>query len=283
MSKATEQRVKQNLKFISKELRIPFNVLLDTLFLERFLTRISKSSHKENLIFKGGMCLAQLIDLRRETKDIDFLLTGKRIDKNKIQSILSEISSIDVGDDFVFSLPQISELSIEHKKYPGYRVKMHGKLGQIINKVSIDIGTGDVVRPRLLFVELMKSKKPLFEENIDLQSYPPEYIFSEKLEAILYLGELNSRMKDFYDCYQLLQEQTIDDIILKKAVNETFINRETKLERIPEDITVFKSRWAAFLRKNKIKSLELSEIVKELNNKIDKVLNNGSSNLMVEG
>ena len=55
MSKATEQRIKQKLKNISKESKIPFNSLLDTLFLERFLVRIGKSQYADKLIFKGGI------------------------------------------------------------------------------------------------------------------------------------------------------------------------------------------------------------------------------------
>ena len=76
MSKATEQSVKHKLKNISKALKIPFNPLLDTLFLERFLVRIEKSAYSDKLVFKGGMCLAQFLNLGRETKDIDFLLTS---------------------------------------------------------------------------------------------------------------------------------------------------------------------------------------------------------------
>lgn len=193
MSKATEQSIKQKLKNISKELNTPFNLLLDTLFLERFLVRIGNSSYSEKLIFKGGMCLSQFIELGRETRDIDFLLTQVKGNIESIKSMIEEIASIDAGDNFLFSQAEVGELSIEHKKYPGYRISIQGQLGQIKNKVSIDIGVGDIVRPRALEVELMKSKEPLFEKSINLKSYPPEYIFSEKIEAILHLGEANSR------------------------------------------------------------------------------------------
>ena len=41
MSHATEQRVKQKLKDLEKQNQIPFNRLLDTLFLERFRKRLT--------------------------------------------------------------------------------------------------------------------------------------------------------------------------------------------------------------------------------------------------
>lgn len=70
--KGTLQKVKAKLKKISKDEGIIFNNLLETLFLERVLARISKSKYREKLIFKGGMCLSQIINLKRGTKDMIF-------------------------------------------------------------------------------------------------------------------------------------------------------------------------------------------------------------------
>ena len=52
MSKSTEQSIKHKLKDISKRLNIPFNTLLEMLFLERFLVRVMKSSYADKLILK---------------------------------------------------------------------------------------------------------------------------------------------------------------------------------------------------------------------------------------
>lgn len=266
MSKATEQRVKQKLKTISKDSKVPFNSLLDTLFLERFLVRISKSQYADKLIFKGGMCLAQIIKLGRETKDIDFLLTTVKANLQSTKKIMKEIAAIKINDNFVFTHVSVEELSIEHKKYPGYRVSIQGSLGQIKNKITIDIGIGDVVRPKALDVELINSNGPLFEETISLIAYPPEYIFSEKLEAILYLGDINSRMKDFYDCYRMIEVGVLDKKQLKQAIEETLKNRQTTLNQIPTPSKAMNTKWQAFIKKNKIDSLDLSTVVLQINN-----------------
>lgn len=265
MSKSTEQSIKQKLKNISKESRVPFNSLLDTLFLERFLVRIGNSKYSDKLIFKGGMCLAQIIELGRETRDIDFLLTQIKGSIGRVKSLIEEVATVEVGDDFEFSNIDIGELSIEHKKYPGYRVSVLGTLGQIKNKVSIDIGVGDVVHPHSLEVELMSAKGPLFEETINLQAYLPEYIFSEKLEAILHLGESNSHMKDFYDCYRLIQEGVLDKRLLKKAIAETLENRETEFSLIPGPTEDFNIKWKAFLKKNRLTDIDLSDVITIVN------------------
>lgn len=265
MSKRVEQSIKQKLKNLSKSLNLPFNALLDALFLERFLVRVGKSGYIENLTFKGGRCLAQFIELGRVTKDLDFLLSGIKGTIDGVKGIVEEIASIDVGDNFDFSLEEVHELPIEHKKYPGFRVSVQGRLGKINNKVSVDIGVGDVVRPKFMKVELLRSKEPLFEEGISLNLYPPEYIFSEKIEAILYRGELNSRMKDFYDCYRLVQSKVFDELKAQKALVDTMKNRGTKLTLISGATDVFTVQWKSFLRKNKMADLDLKDVVSTIN------------------
>ena len=268
MSKATEQSVKHKLKDISKTLRIPFNSLLETLFLERFLVRIGKSTYANKLIFKGGMCLAQFLNLGRKTKDIDFLFIQIKSNLETIKKIMEEIASIDAGDDFIFSKVEVSLLPFEHKKHSSYRVSIQGQLGQIKNKVSIDIGAGDIVDFKSLEINLMQTKKPLFEKSIRLNSYTPEYIFSEKLEAILQLGKTNSRMKDFYDCYCLIEENILDKSLLKTAIHKTMKNRNTQLKAIPKPTEQLKIRWESFLKRNKISDLKLSVVISKINEMI---------------
>ena len=54
-----------------------------------------------------------------------------------------------------------------------------------------------------------------------------ETVFAEKLEAMIQLGELNSRMKDFYDVWQLMKS-SFEGRILLEAVNRTLANRGTQ-------------------------------------------------------
>ncbi len=267
MNRSLEQRVKQKLHDIEKVKGIPFNRLLETLFLERILVRIGKSKHADTLIFKGGMCLAQFFDLKRATKDIDFLLKNLKANEETIKKIFNDIAALDVGDGISFGGVKIEQLSIEHKKYPGYRISMRGTLGQIRNDVDIDIGVGDVVKPKRLEIGLLSSKEPLFEESIELQAYPPEYIFSEKFEAILHLGDINGRMKDYYDCYRMIIEDVLNVKKLHEALKETLSTRGTELELIPEyfigPLTV---RWNSFVKKEKLEALRLESVVQTINN-----------------
>jgi hypothetical protein len=91
-----------------------------------------------------------------------------------------------------------------------------------------------------------------------LQCYNMETSFAEKLEAIVRLGQANSRMKDFLDLARFIRCDQMDLTILQDAVHATFSRRRTTLpDKIPIALTeafwqdgLVRSRWAAFARKN---------------------------------
>jgi len=268
--KRFEQKIKSKIKDINKKTGIPINQLLNTLVLERFLVRVSLSQYKEKLIFKGGLCLARLLPLNRETKDIDFLMREIQTNKESIKKVFEEISETSLNDGFKFSKVDVKELLGDHKKYPGYRVSITATCGQINHKIGIDIGLGDIVIPRLLEVELMRDEEPIFEDSIELTSYSTEYIFSEKLETIIFLGEASSRMKDFYDTYALVEAGKLNIERLKIAIKETFENRNTNYNLIPitpDYIDALAPSWIAFLKKNILikNKLELKEVILVIN------------------
>lgn len=66
----------------------------------------------------------------------------------------------------------------------------------------------------------------------------------------------NSRMKDFFDCYQLLTKRELDDDILYDAIKATFDNRglvyNPDLKLFTEDFINDSNRrfqWELFLKK----------------------------------
>ena len=73
---------------------------------------------------------------------------------------------------------------------------------------------------------------------------------------MLKLGELNSRMKYFYDIWNIIQHEEIDGTELQKACVATFEQRETPFnlearffsEKFPEALGK-EDQWTAFVRK----------------------------------
>jgi len=57
----------------------------------------------------------------------------------------------------------------------------------------------------------------------------PETVVAEKAEAMVHLGNLNSRMKDFYDIWRLSQQFEFNNSVLGEAIRQTFDNRGTEV------------------------------------------------------
>ncbi len=95
----------------------------------------------------------------------------------------------------------------------------------------------------------------LADEPVPLLAYPIESSIAEKLQAMVVLGNANSRMKDFYDVWICSQHLDFDDGTLTRAVDATFRNRGTSVpaEEVEAFTTAFidghRVQWNAFVRK----------------------------------
>ena len=55
--------------------------------------------------------------------------------------------------------------------------------------------------------------------------YPKEAVVAEKLEELVKLGIVNTRMKDFYDLWKLSRDFDFDGALLCNAIKATFKRR----------------------------------------------------------
>ena len=60
-------------------------------------------------------------------------------------------------------------------------------------------------------------------------AYPREAVVAEKLEALVVLGDRNSRIKDFFDLHHLACHFEFDRQTLVEAVRRTFARRKTPI------------------------------------------------------
>lgn len=120
--------------------------------------------------------------------------------------------------------------------------------------MSIDIGFGDIVHPIPKTIPLMQSMKgPLFEKTIQLNCYPKEFIFAEKLETIVFRGAANSRMKDFHDVISLISHSITHPMEnLESIMEAVFSHRKTPyvlpLKYAQKEIERLQMFWRAYLR-----------------------------------
>jgi hypothetical protein len=144
-------------------------------------------------------------------------------------------------------------LIIEDAVYEGIRVFVRGNLGKSRVRLQLDVGFGDVVFPSELDV---KYPAILDFPAPTLKGYTQESMIAEKFQAMIKLGGLNSRMKDFYDIWLLSKRFDFKGHVLAEAISKTFKIRRTE---IPAQPSVFKKsfsedqtrerQWRAFLRK----------------------------------
>lgn len=251
-----EDALKERIRSIAKDKNKTFQEVWKQLLLERFLSRISDSDHQNKFIFKGGLLLAQYLEIGRETMDIDFLMTKIKNEAEVIQNAITEIISNErIKDGFTFTFESIEKLSQPHMDYTGFRINLHGQFEKMTDRIQLDLGFGDSVSPdEELFKPFLYKGKPIFEGEITLMVYPIETIFSEKLETIISKGSINSRMKDYHDVILIMRERDLLDIEkLKVSVRETFKNRGTALtlpiEFDKDGVASLQKQWNSHLKK----------------------------------
>ena len=253
--------VRTRLLTVSKESGIPYMTILVRYLQERLLYRVSQSEFKENFYLKGGALLyAFHQEKARPTKDIDFLGTHISNDRDYIKAVFAKIAEVPCDEDGVkFVADSIEVIDItQEKKYHGARLTMTAHLDTVRQQISMDIGFGDVVTPGPQDLTY-----PLLLENIpavSLLAYSLETVVAEKFEAMISLSVNNSRMKDFYDLYRILDDGKLETDVLEEAIKNTFSNRRTVyVENHPMFNEEFYSdsnrtaRWNGFLKSIKSK------------------------------
>ena len=204
----------------------------------------------------------------RVTKDIDFLVRNLSNDLSTIETVMAKICD----EQFKASLITLTVLSSERiaieKKYPGVRIKLMGRIGNVRVPFSVDVGIDDVVFP-LPKKRKITTRLPDFVSP-EIYTYSLESAVAEKLDAILQRMETTSRMKDFYDIYYLSKVFDFDGETLSKAIQATLSHRKRVLnpEAFDEILEfgknpVMTNRWKAF-EPAQNPTLDFNEVLKEI-------------------
>ena len=257
MKSAIEQSIKEKIKALAKEREVTFAELWRNLILERFLTRLARSSYNEKFVLKGGTLLAKYIHLGRETQDLDFFLRKIPNTEHSLRIISQAICAIDVSNSFAFKVTKIKILDHSQLAYTGAEITLQASFGATKTVMRMDLGFGDRVKPIEYPIDLTAtSKGPLFESRISLHCYPKEFIFAEKLETIVFRGGGNTRMKDFHDLYSLISLAAFDNYFAKKAIQLVFHHRKTPLNKLPvafskDALETLEKNWMSYRGKIK--------------------------------
>jgi len=219
-------QLKSLIRNVAKDKKISAHIVLQNYMLERLLERIAISKYKSNFILKGGFLIASMIGIdTRSTMDMDMTVKSIFLNKQLIKNVFKEICEIKLEDNIGFELINISEIR-ENDKYNGYRIHLKANYSPLSVPLKIDVTTGDKITPK----EITYNFKLIFENrSISILSYNLETIIAEKLETIISRGNLNTRIRDYYDIYILykLKFDSINYYVLQKAFYETINKRNT--------------------------------------------------------
>jgi hypothetical protein len=253
--------VRQRLLNKARESGRPFNELLQYFAMERLLYRLSRSAHADSFVLKGAlMFTAWQAPVTRPTKDIDLLgITDNSVDA--IVAIARDICLQEVeADGLVFEPDSVrGERIVENADYGGVRVRFRGTLGTARVTMQLDIGFGDVIVPK---PEMADYPTILDLPMPHLRGYSRESAIAEKFEAMVKLGVLNSRIKDFFDIWLLSRQFDFAGETLALAIERTFATRGTTISGDPIALTerfaaaaTRQTQWQGFVRKNRLQDV----------------------------
>ena len=268
--------IRARLLNLAKKERIDFQLIIIRFLHERLLYRISVSDYSQQLILKGGAFIYAVQGIKsRPTIDVDLLGTQISNDIETLCEVFMQICTIESEDEVAFNPKSVvGELITQQDKYNGVRLYIDATFHTVKQRIQIDVGFGDIVIPVAQELEY-----PILLDEMQIpviQAYSTETVIAEKFQAMIELSVANSRMKDFYDVYNLLTDNKFDNETLEEAIKVTFVNRGTSYT---ENHALFtaefgtnpqrKKSWTVFLNKiNRDKELEFEDVMRLISEKL---------------
>lgn len=265
----TSKQLKDKVRNISKGNNNIAKVLIRNFIMERFLERVSVSDYRNHFILKGGMLVASILGIdMRATMDIDTTVKSLPVNMDDAQRIVSEICAISLEDSVTFRITSVSDIMTDFE-YPGVRMTLEAVLERMRQVIKIDISTDDVITPSAVEYEY----KLMFEDRtIPLLAYNVETLLAEKIQTIFARGIANTRLRDFYDVYEVMKlcAARVDNVILLQAFSATCEKRETVFskEEMLETLTMIEKdagmagMWDQFRKRNYfVGDLEWKEVL----------------------
>ena len=207
---------------------------------------------------------------------MDTMVKGIDVKSNKLMKIMTEIMNIDGFDGINFEITRLNDIRIQDR-YGEIRLALLGVKEELRVNLKIDITTKDPIIPR----EINFKYKSMFDNSyIDIMAFSKESIIAEKFETLLEDTESDTRAKDFYDLYMLMNDK-IDYDNLRKAIISTLKRREREylLDEILERFEIIKNsnilerNWKNYQRGHIYsKGIDYKDIIMKINIIVDIVV-----------
>jgi predicted nucleotidyltransferase component of viral defense system len=264
--------IRQRLLNMAHEQNVEFGLLLTSYVIERLLYRLASSAHSERFVLKGAMLLQVWGgEIYRPTRDLDLLAFGSP-ELAEMTDVFRDICQVECPADGLHFLEDTirAEEIRENQSYDGIRVRIEVQLAGAKIPVRIDVGFGDVVIPDPTisrFPTILEMPVP------HLRMYSMESVIAEKFEAMVSIGAVNSRMKDYLDIYMFASNRSFDGRVISDAIKSTFERRGTPFPRgVPDALTEEfansndkRIQWDSFVKRIGLRSTFIDlDVVAEL-------------------
>ncbi len=255
--KSVPESVRQRLRNVAREANENMQVVLIRYATERLMYRLSMSKHSDRFVLKGAWLFYVWGISRRATRDVDFLASIPNA-AEEVASVFREIVGVTVPHDdglrFDPDSLQPEEIQLD-ADYSGIRLRLVTMLGRTRIHTQVDLGFSEAVVEKPIKVTLPVL---LDFEPPQIKAYSAEVVVAEKVEAIVKLGPVTTRFKDFFDLYLISHEKHFEGSTLLRQLSATFRHRETiPPEALSMAITdgfarsaESQEQWEAFLRRN---------------------------------
>lgn len=223
---------KTEMKKLAKSKKLDIQDVQQRYVLEEFAEKISLSKYSNMLVLKGGFVVSTILGLdTRMTRDLDVTCKSTVYSLEEMKRILQEVIETKTESFFDYTIDYVIESQIDDY-YSGFVAQIIARYENTQIKIKIDISNNTLIFPDALksyFNSLFSTKM------IELMTYPIENIIAEKYETTLDRGEYNTRIRDLFDIYLLLDENRylVDEKLLAQTIIEVAKDRDT-LENITD-------------------------------------------------
>ncbi|WP_260291218.1 nucleotidyl transferase AbiEii/AbiGii toxin family protein [Sedimenticola hydrogenitrophicus] len=248
-----------------------FDYVLRQYVMQRLLYRLSRSEYADQFLLKGALLFRIWNEeSHRPTRDID-LLSFDAHDVPLLVEVFRRITAIGEDDGLDFDGASVAGVEIKgDAEYPGVRVTGVANLGTARVPFQADVGYGDAVVP-----PAEKAQLPSFLDlpAPQLRIYSVYSVIAEKFQAMVMLGQANSRMKDFFDIRTIAKTMPLEGGLLCQAIAATFERRKTGIRNAPLFVlsetfatdTDKQTQWQAFEKKNEMEpAVEFKVVIADL-------------------
>lgn len=217
--------IQSKLKTKARSLGVAPNAVYSYWAMERFLNRLSRTSHRRGFVLKGAMLFAAWEgNWRRSTADVD-LESLDDLWRGRIAEMVSVAAIEDPTEpDGIEFLPETLRVQpLTNDPLTGDRVVLQARLGATVLHLKVDTGFGHPITP---WPEPLEYPSMLDGYSATrILGCPRETMLADKLATIVEFGRDNTRARDYYDIWVLARHCTFDSASLLTAIQATFAHR----------------------------------------------------------